>query len=336
MDAVQRANSGHPGMPMGMADIAQVLWRRLPQHNPRQPAVARPRPLRAVQRPRLDAAVFAAVPDRVPADDRGASRTSASSAARPPGHPEHDPALGIETTTGPLGQGLANAVGMALAEKMLAAQFNRDGLAIVDHHTYAFCGRRLPDGGRVARGLLVRRHARPGQAHRLLRRQRHLDRRQGGRAGLPTTPPQRFAAYGWHVVPDVDGHDAAAVERALRAARAKTARPSLICCKTIIGCGAPDKQGTKAAHGEALGTEEVAAARKTLGWPYPPFEVPEDDARRVGSPQAGRAARAGVARSVRALSRGTPGPGRANSSGAPRGSAAELGRHRRRRRSRRC
>ena len=195
--------------------------------------------------------------------------------SKTPGHPEHDLALGIETTTGPLGQGLANAVGMALAEKMLALQFNRDGMNIVDHFTYAFCGDGcLMEGvsheacslaGTLGLGKLIVLYDDNGIS---------IDGKVVG--WFTDDTPERFAAYGWHVVPHVDGLDAAAVEKALHAARAETARPSLICCKTIIGFGAPDRQGTKEAHGEALGVEEVAAARKTLGWTYPPFEVPDE------------------------------------------------------------
>jgi transketolase len=194
--------------------------------------------------------------------------------SKTPGHPEHDPPLGIETTTGPLGQGLANAVGMALAEKLLGLQFNRDGFAIVDHYTYAFCGDGcLMEGvsheacslaGTLGLGKLIVFYDDNGIS---------IDGKVIG--WFTDDTPERFAAYGWHVVPNVDGLDATAVEQALRAARAETTRPSLICCKTIIGFGAPDKQGTKEAHGEALGVEEVAAARKSLGWPYPAFEVPE-------------------------------------------------------------
>ena len=195
--------------------------------------------------------------------------------SKTPGHPEHDLSLGIETTTGPLGQGLGNAVGMALAEKMLGLQFNRDGLDIVDHYTYAFCGDGcLMEGvsheacslaGTLGLGKLIVFYDDNGIS---------IDGKVVG--WFTDDTPKRFAAYGWHVLPDVDGLDAAAVDKALRAARAEHERPSLICCKTIIGFGAPDRQGTKEAHGEALGAEEVQAARKTLGWPYAPFEVPAE------------------------------------------------------------
>jgi transketolase len=273
MDAVQRANSGHPGMPMGMADIAEVLWRHYLRHNPQNPLwVDRDRfVLSNGHGSMLLYSVLHLSGYPLTLEDLKGFRQLGS---KTPGHPEHDPPLGIETTTGPLGQGLANAVGMALAEKMLGLQFNREGLAIVDHYTYAFCGDGcLMEGvsheacslaGTLGLGKLIVFYDDNGIS---------IDGKVVG--WFTDNTPARFAAYGWHVLPNVDGLDAAAVEQALRAARAETARPSLICCKTIIGFGAPDKQGTKEAHGEALGVEEVAAARKALGWPYPAFEVPE-------------------------------------------------------------
>ena len=273
MDAVQRANSGHPGMPMGMADIAEVLWRHYLRHNPQNPLwVDRDRfVLSNGHGSMLLYSVLHLSGYPLTLEDLKGFRQLGS---KTPGHPEHDPPLGIETTTGPLGQGLANAVGMALAEKMLGLQFNREGLAIVDHYTYAFCGDGcLMEGvsheacslaGTLGLGKLIVFYDDNGIS---------IDGKVVG--WFTDNTPARFAAYGWHVLPNVDGLDAAAVEQALRAARAETTRPSLICCKTIIGFGAPDKQGTKEAHGEALGVEEVAAARKALGWPYPAFEVPE-------------------------------------------------------------
>ena len=273
MDAVQRANSGHPGMPMGMADIAEVLWRRYLRYNPQNPLWAdRDRfVLSNGHGSMLLYAVLHLTGYPLTLEDLKGFRQLGS---KTPGHPEHDPPLGIETTTGPLGQGLANAVGMALAEKLLGLQFNRDGFAIVDHYTYAFCGDGcLMEGvsheacslaGTLGLGKLIVFYDDNGIS---------IDGKVIG--WFTDDTPERFAAYGWHVVPNVDGLDATAVEQALRAARAETTRPSLICCKTIIGFGAPDKQGTKEAHGEALGVEEVAAARKSLGWPYPAFEVPE-------------------------------------------------------------
>ncbi|HWW31982.1 MAG TPA: transketolase, partial [Steroidobacteraceae bacterium] len=195
--------------------------------------------------------------------------------SRTPGHPEYDLAAGIETTTGPLGQGLANAVGMAFAEKLLALRFNRPGFEIVDHRTYAFCGDGcLMEGvsheacslaGTLGLGKLIVFYDDNGIS---------IDGQVKG--WFTDDTPQRFAAYGWHVIPGVDGLDGEAVAAAVRAARAQVSRPSLICCKTIIGYGAPHRQGTKEAHGEALGPEEVAAARVALGWPYPPFVIPEE------------------------------------------------------------
>ncbi len=274
MDAVQLANSGHPGMPMGMADIAQVLWRGFLKHNPGNP--------RWIDRDRfvlsnghgsmLLYSVLHLTGYPLTIEDLRGFRQLGS---KTPGHPEHDPPLGIETTTGPLGQGLAMAVGMALAEKLLANDFNRPGFNVVDHHTYAFCGDGcLMEGisheacslaGTLALGKLIVFYDDNGIS---------IDGQVVG--WFTDDTPERFAAYGWHVLRNVDGLDAAAVETALRAARAEDQRPSLICCKTIIGFGAPDKQGTKEAHGEALGVEEVAAARKVLGWTSPPFVVPEE------------------------------------------------------------
>jgi transketolase len=274
MDAVQRANSGHPGMPMGMADIAQVLWREFLRYNPAGPLWPdRDRfVLSNGHGSMLLYSVLYLTGYPMTIEDLKGFRQLGS---KTPGHPEYDPPLGIETTTGPLGQGLANAVGMAFAERLLGLQFNRDGLDIVDHYTYAFCGDGcLMEGvsheacslaGTLGLGKLIVLYDDNGIS---------IDGKVVG--WFTDNTPERFAAYGWHVVPGVDGLEAGAVRRALEAARAEKSRPSLICCKTIIGFGAPDKQGTKEAHGEALGPEEVAAARKTLGWSYPPFEVPEE------------------------------------------------------------
>jgi transketolase len=273
MDAVQRANSGHPGMPMGMADIAQVLWRGFLRHNPGNPLwIDRDRfVLSNGHGSMLLYSVLHLTGYPLTIEDLQGFRQLGS---KTPGHPEHDPPLGIETTTGPLGQGLGNAVGMALAEKLLANEYNRPDFGIIDHYTYAFCGDGcLMEGisheacslaGTLGLGKLIVFYDDNGIS---------IDGKVAG--WFTDDTPARFAAYGWHVVPAVDGLDAAAVEKALRAARAETKRPSMICCKTIIGFGAPDKQGTKEAHGEALGVEEVAAARKALGWSYPPFVVPE-------------------------------------------------------------
>ncbi len=272
MDAVQQAGAGHPGAPMGLADIAEVLWRGYLKHNPVNP--------RWPDRDRFvlsnghacmllySLLYLTGYPlglEEIKSFRQLGSRTA--------GHPEHHPELGIETTTGPLGQGIGNAVGMALAENMLAAQFNRPGFPIVDHYTYFFCGDGcLMEGisheacslaGALRLGKLIGFYDDNGIS---------IDGKVEG--WFRDDTPKRFEAYGWHVIAHVDGQDAGAVDAAIRAARAQPDRPTLICCKTVIAFGAPHKQGTKDAHGEPLGADEVAAARKTLGWPYPPFEIP--------------------------------------------------------------
>ena len=274
MDAVQRANSGHAGMPMGMADIAQVLWTDYLRYNPGNPLWEdRDRfVLSNGHGCMLLYSVLYLTGYPLTITDIQQFRQLGS---RTPGHPEHDPELGIETTTGPLGQGIANAVGMALAEKLLAAEFNRAGFNVVDHYTYCFCGDGcLMEGvsheacslaGTLGLGKLIMFYDDNSIS---------IDGRVVG--WFTDNTPERFRAYGWHVIPDVDGLDGEAVVAAIAAARAETARPSLICCKTIIGYGAPDIQGTKAAHSDALGAEEIAKARKVLNWPYPPFEVPPE------------------------------------------------------------
>ena len=274
MDAVQRANSGHPGMPMGMADIAQVLWSDYLRYNPGNPQWAgRDRfVLSNGHGSMLLYSVLYLTGYPLTIEDIQNFRQLGS---KTPGHPEHDLPLGIETTTGPLGQGIANAVGMALAEKLLAQEFNRPGFDVVDHYTYCFCGDGcLMEGvsheacslaGTLGLGKLILFYDDNGIS---------IDGKVAG--WFRDDTPTRFAGYHWHVVPDVDGLDAEAVRRAIEAARAVKDRPSLICCKTIIGYGAPDKQGTAEAHGEALGADEVAKARKVLDWPYPPFVVPEE------------------------------------------------------------
>jgi transketolase len=273
MDAVQRANSGHPGMPMGMADIAQVLWSDFLKHNPGNPQWPdRDRFLLSnghgsmLLYALLNLTGYPLSMEEIENFRQLGSRTA--------GHPEHDPALGIETTTGPLGQGLANAVGLALAERMLAVQFNRPGFAVVDHHTYVFCGDGcLMEGisheacslaGTLGLGKLVAFYDDNGIS---------IDGKVKG--WFTDDTATRFEAYGWHVV-TVDGHDAEALGAAIRAARAETSRPSMICCRTIIGWGAPHRQGTAEAHGEALGADELAATRKAIGWPYEPFVIPAE------------------------------------------------------------
>jgi transketolase len=274
MDAVQKANSGHPGMPMGMADIAQVLWADHLKHNPANPHWAdRDRfVLSNGHGSMLLYSLLHLTGYPLTLEDLANFRQFGSHTA---GHPEIDRDLGIETTTGPLGQGLANAVGMALAEKLLASSFNRPGHEIVDHHTWVFLGDGcLMEGisheacslaGTLQLGKLVAFYDDNGIS---------IDGEVHG--WFTDDTPQRFAAYGWHVVPDVDGHDAAAVEAAIQAAKAETQRPSLICCKTVIGWGSPNKQGTEATHGAALGDAEVAATRVALDWPHAPFVIPAD------------------------------------------------------------
>jgi transketolase len=272
MDAVQAANSGHPGMPMGMADIAEVLWNDCLRFSPLDPAW--PNRDRFVLSNGHGSMLLYSVSyltgyplgiDEIKAFRQLDSRTA--------GHPEREIEIGIETTTGPLGQGLANAVGMALAEKILAGQFNRPGHEIVDHHTYVFVGDGcLMEGisheacslaGTLALGKLIAIYDDNGIS---------IDGETKG--WFRDDTPMRFRAYGWHVIENVDGHDPDAIAAAIESARAETARPSLVCCKTIIGYGAPNKQGTAATHGSALGPQEVAAAREALDWPHAPFEVP--------------------------------------------------------------
>jgi transketolase len=272
MDAVQTANSGHPGMPMGMADIAEVLWNDYLKHNPANP--------RWFDRDRfvlsnghgsmLLYSLLHLTGYDLPMDE---IRNFRQLGFRTAGHPEYDPDLAIETTTGPLGQGLSNAVGMAIAEKMLATTFNRPDCDIVNHRTYVFVGDGcLMEGisheacslaGTLGLGKLICFYDDNG-----ISIDGDVD------AWFTDDTVGRFEAYGWQVVPNVDGHDSEAISEALDQALADEERPSLICCKTVIGYGAPNKQGTAATHGAPLGTEEVEASRKELGWDYPPFEVP--------------------------------------------------------------
>jgi transketolase len=273
MDAVQAANSGHPGMPMGMAEIAVALWNRHLRHNPANPKWAdRDRfVLSNGHGSMLLYSLLHLTGYALPMDELRRFRQLHSMT---PGHPEVGMTPGVETTTGPLGQGIANAVGMALAEKLLAAEFNRPGLAIVDHHTYVFLGDGcLMEGisheacslaGTLRLGKLIALYDDNGIS---------IDGKVQG--WFTDDTPKRFEAYGWHVIPAVDGHDVDAVDRAIQASKAVLDRPSLICCKTIIGKGSPKRAGTAKAHGEALGAEEVAATRAAIGWNYPPFEVPQ-------------------------------------------------------------
>jgi transketolase len=273
MDAVQQANSGHPGMPMGMAEIAEVLWRRHLKHNPAAPRWAdRDRfVLSNGHGSMLLYALLHLTGYDLPLDEIRRFRQLHS---KTPGHPEFGMTPGVETTTGPLGQGIANAVGMALAEKLLAAEFNRPGHTVVNHNTYVFLGDGcLMEGisheacslaGTWGLGKLIAFYDDNGIS---------IDGPVQG--WFTDDTPKRFEAYGWHVVPRVDGHNAAAIEAALKSAQAVMDRPSLICCKTVIGKGAPKRAGTAKAHGEALGADEVAATRANIGWEHPPYEIPK-------------------------------------------------------------
>ena len=286
MDAVEAARSGHPGMPMGMADIAEVLWNDYLKFNPAN-GHWHDRDRFVLSNGHGSMLLYSVAYLTGYALGIDEIKTFRQLGSRVAGHPERELTLGIETTTGPLGQGLANAVGMALAEKHLAAEFNRDGLNVVDHYTYVFLG----DGcmmegisheacsfaGMQKLGKLVAFYDDNGIS---------IDGETKGWFADDT--PKRFEAYGWHVVPNVDGHDPEAIRRAIDAARADKERPSLICCKTIIGYGAPNVQGTSATHGAALGAAEAAAARNNLGWEEPPFVIPADvknawDARERGA-----------------------------------------------------
>ncbi len=285
MDAVQRANSGHPGMPMGMADIAEVLWNDFLKYNPGNPRWAdRDRfVLSNGHGSMLLYSVLHLTGYPLALDELRNFRQLGSRTA---GHPEHEIEIGIETTTGPLGQGLANAVGMALAEKLLAAEFNRPGHDIVDHYTWVFLGDGcLMEGvsheacslaGTWGLGKLICFYDDNGIS---------ID---GEVAGWFTDDtPKRFEAYGWQVIRAVDGHAADAVTRAIRKAKREKSKPTLICCKTVIGYGAPNKQGKEECHGAALGAEEVALARKALAWPHEAFVIPDEiragwDARTAG------------------------------------------------------
>jgi transketolase len=272
MDAVQQANSGHPGAPMGMAEIAEVLWRRQLRHNPANPHW--PDRDRFVMSnghgSMLVYALLHLTGYDLSIDDLKNFRQLH---AKTPGHPEFGYTPGVETTTGPLGQGITNAVGFALAEKVLAAEFNKPGHEIVNHHTYTFLGDGcLMEGisheacslaGTLGLGKLIAFWDDNGIS---------IDGHVEG--WFTDNTPARFEAYGWHVVANVDGHDSDAIERALLAAKAVTDKPSLICCKTTIGMGAPNKQGSHDCHGAPLGKDEIAAARAYIGWNHPPFEIP--------------------------------------------------------------
>ncbi|MFP4137233.1 MAG: transketolase [Halomonas sp.] len=273
MDAVQKAKSGHPGAPMGMADIAEVLWNDYLKHNPADPKWP-DRDRFVLSNGHGSMLLYSLL--HLTGYELGLEELQnfRQLHAKTAGHPEYGYAPGIETTTGPLGQGLANAVGMALAEKTLAAQFNRPGHRIVDHHTYVFVG-----DGCLMEGISheVASLAGTQQLGKLIA---FYDDNgisiDGEVAGWFTDDTaRRFEAYGWHVVPNVDGHKPEEVRAAIETARSQDDRPSLIICKTVIGFGAPNKQGKEECHGAPLGDDEVAAAREQLGWPHAPFHLPE-------------------------------------------------------------
>ncbi|EHU8077379.1 transketolase [Vibrio cholerae] len=274
MDGVQKANSGHPGAPMGMADIAEVLWRSHLNHNPQNPNWA-DRDRFVLSNGHGSMLIYSLLHlsgYELSIDDLKNFRQLHS---KTPGHPEYGYAPGIETTTGPLGQGITNAVGMAIAEKSLAAQFNKPGHDIVDHFTYVFMGDGcLMEGisheacslaGTLGLGKLIAFWDDNGIS---------IDGHVEGWFSDDT--PKRFEAYGWHVIPAVDGHDADAINAAIEAAKAETSRPTLICTRTIIGFGSPNKAGSHDCHGAPLGNDEIKAAREFLGWEYAPFEIPAD------------------------------------------------------------
>lgn len=274
MDAVQQAKSGHPGAPMGMADIAEVLWNDYLNHNPANPDWSdRDRfVLSNGHGSMLIYSLLHLTGYDLPIEEIKNFRQMHS---KTPGHPEYGYAPGVETTTGPLGQGIGNAVGMAAAEKILAAQFNRDGHDIVDHHTYTFLGDGcLMEGishevcslaGTLGLGKLVAFYDDNGIS---------IDGEVEG--WFTDDTPKRFESYGWHVIPAVDGHDAAAISAAVEKAHAETGKPTLICCKTTIGFGSPNKQGKEDCHGAPLGEDEITLTREALGWTHAAFEVPED------------------------------------------------------------
>ncbi len=274
MDAVQKANSGHPGAPMGMADIAQVLWNDFLRHNPTNPQWSnRDRfVLSNGHGSMLIYSLLHLTGYDLPIDELKSFRQLHS---KTPGHPEYGYAPGVETTTGPLGQGITNAVGMAIAEKALAAQFNKDGHKIVDHHTYVFLGDGcLMEGisheacslaGTLGLGNLTAFWDDNG-----ISIDGHVD------GWFTDNTPMRFEAYGWHVIADVDGHDAAAIAKAIELAKAMTDKPTMICCKTTIGFGSPNKAGSHACHGAALGQDEINLTKAALGWDHEAFVIPED------------------------------------------------------------
>jgi transketolase len=275
MDAVQAANSGHPGAPMGMADIAEVLWNDFLRHNPANPAWAN-RDRFVLSNGHASMLLYSLLHltgyQDFPIEQL---RNFRQMGYRTAGHPEYEPGGPIETTTGPLGQGVSNAVGMAMAERMLAAEFNRPGHEIVDHKTWVFLG-----DGCLMEGISHEACSLAGtlKLGKLICLYDDNNISIDGEVGAWFTDDtaKRFESYGWQVISDVDGHDAASVATAIDQASADSDRPTLICCKTIIGFGSPNKQGTAATHGAPLGDDEIAAARKELAWDSAPFDIPDD------------------------------------------------------------
>lgn len=274
MDAVQHANSGHPGAPLGMADIAEILWNDFLKHNPANPDWW-DRDRFVLSNGHASMLLYSLLHlsgyDLPMSEIRNFRQLHSKTA----GHPEFNETPGVETTTGPLGQGIANAVGMALAEKVLARRFNRPGHDIVDHHTWVFLGDGcLMEGvsheacslaGTLGLGKLIAFWDDNGIS---------IDGEVQG--WFTDNTPARFEAYGWQVIRDVNGHDPVEIKQAAETARAETERPTLICCKTVIGYGSPNKQGKSSSHGSPLGDDEIALTREALGWTYPPFEIPDE------------------------------------------------------------
>ncbi len=286
MDAVQQANSGHPGAPMGMADIAETLWNDFLKHNPVNPQWP-DRDRFVLSNGHGSMLLYSLLHLSGYELDIGELKNFRQLHSKTPGHPEYGYAPGVETTTGPLGQGIANAVGMAIGERTLAAQFNKPDATIVDHHTYVFLGDGcLMEGishevcslaGTLGLGKLVAFYDDNGIS---------IDGEVEGWFSDDT--PARFEAYGWHVIAKVDGHDHAAIKAAIEAAHAETGKPTLICCQTVIGFGSPNKGGKESSHGAPLGADEITLARAELNWPHAPFEVPADvyagwDAKQAGA-----------------------------------------------------
>ncbi|MDQ6627284.1 MAG: transketolase [Pseudomonadota bacterium] len=304
MDAVQQANSGHPGAPMGMAEIAVALWGRHLRHNPANPHWPG-RDRFVLSNGHASMLQYALLHLSGYDLSVGELRSFRQLHSKTPGHPEVDVTPGVETTTGPLGQGLANAVGMALAEKLLAAEFNRDGHRVVDHRTYVFLG-----DGCLMEGISHEVSALAG-AWKLNKLIAIYDDNGISIDGAVAPwfiddTPKRFAAYGWNVIAGVDGHDVDAVDAAIASARKSLDKPTLICCKTVIGKGSPNRAGTAKAHGEALGADEVGLTRRAIGWTHPAFVVPEEAYTAWDGKRAGAAAEAAWDKNFAAYAKAHP------------------------------